>query len=737
MQHWLSHIRGDISGGILSAAVAVPLAMGYGMFALVALGESYFATGALAGLYTAFIVAITCVLLGDRSTTVYAPRINSTFFLGLLVYGLVHSELPLLRSAGAPLILAMVLAVILLGGFFEAVFGLLKLGTLIRFAPHPVMAGFQNAAALLLFLVQLGNVFGFDRNMPFTQVPAHAGSIKPLSVAVACVTFAVMWNARRILPKIPPVLTGVAVGSALYYGLRAVGLGEYLGPVILSEPHAAMDHALVLQAFANAWGSEILPLLPTIVGGALALATIASIDALLCARLVTPLGERRDDEDRLLLRLGIGNAVAASFGGITSGLNIGPSLINRAAGARTPLAVLVNAAAIVCACTLLFPALGQIPRVALSAVIMVVAVQHFDLWTLQLAREAFASNVDSRKSALLELLVVVAVATVSVVLDILLAVMIGVIIAVGLFVLSMSRSVIRRAYRCGAVRSRTSRTAEEREVLSSHGDAILVLELQGPLFFGTGETLASEIDTQLKTDARWIILDLKRVAEIDSTGARTFLDIDAMIHRRRSKLLLAAPDHSRAMARLNSLGLARAVGADRIFPDVDRAIEQAEKDLLRERLCEQAESEEIPLSRIGLLHGFDAFEIAEAAHYLTRVCYRQGSAVFREGEPGRELFMIVQGTASAYLGLAGGGQVRLATFAPGTIFGELALLDQGTRSATIVADTDLVCYSLSRADFAALSANAPAAAIKLLQGLGRELSGRLRSANRTIHELEA
>ena len=84
MTAWLSNLRGDIIGGIVSAVVATPLAMGYGMFAFVALGESYFASGALAGLYTAFIVAIVCVLLGDKSTTVYAPRITSTFFLGLV-----------------------------------------------------------------------------------------------------------------------------------------------------------------------------------------------------------------------------------------------------------------------------------------------------------------------------------------------------------------------------------------------------------------------------------------------------------------------------------------------------------------------------------------------------------------------------------------------------------------------------------------------------------------------------
>ena len=111
MAAWLSNLRGDVVGGIVSAAVATPLAMGYGMFAFVALGESYFASGALAGLYTALVVAILCVLLGDKSTTVYAPRITSTFFLGLLIYGLVHSDIPAIKSGGTSLILAITFSI--------------------------------------------------------------------------------------------------------------------------------------------------------------------------------------------------------------------------------------------------------------------------------------------------------------------------------------------------------------------------------------------------------------------------------------------------------------------------------------------------------------------------------------------------------------------------------------------------------------------------------------------------
>ena len=127
-------------------------------------------------------------------------------------------------------------------------------------------------------------------------------------------------------------------------------------------------------------------LLPTIVGGALALATIASIDALLCSKLLARRGEPKVDGDRLLVRIGTANALCATHGGITGGLNIGPSRDNKAAGGRTPVSALVNAYAVLVTLLVLFPALSYLPCVALSAVIVVIAIQHFDPWTMRLAR---------------------------------------------------------------------------------------------------------------------------------------------------------------------------------------------------------------------------------------------------------------------------------------------------------------------------------------------------------------
>src|SRR6476620_4286556 len=206
--------RADLIAGLVSSTLAIPLAMAFGMFAFVTLCAEYFAYGAMAGLISAAIAGLVCVLLGDRSTRVRAPRITMTFFLGLLLYSLSHSPATADAEPDVAATLLVFFAIILLGGLFQALFGLMRLGSLIKYAPHPVMAGFQNMAAVLLFLVQLSNVLGYDRTISFTQVFQHIGDAKPLNVLVSAVTFIAMWNAKRFAGRAPPLLVGIGCGLA-------------------------------------------------------------------------------------------------------------------------------------------------------------------------------------------------------------------------------------------------------------------------------------------------------------------------------------------------------------------------------------------------------------------------------------------------------------------------------------------------------------------------------------------
>ncbi|HEY0223325.1 MAG TPA: SulP family inorganic anion transporter [Pseudolabrys sp.] len=730
---WIQDLRKDVGGGLVSAALAIPLSLGFGMFVFVTLGDQYFAHGAVAGLISAFVAGAVCILLGDRSAIIYAPRITTTFFLGLLLASLVHSADPDLQSAPASFKLLVLFSIIMLGGLFQALFGLLRLGTLIKFAPHPVMAGFQNMAAALLFLVQLGNVLGYDHNVRFTRALGEIAAAKPLSVVVAVITFAATWHARRITTKVPPLLIGLVIGLMAYYGLALAGLSSALGPV-MGLPDAAIARPAPYYEIADpAIVQHLAGLARTIVPGALALAIIAAIDAMLCAKLASRPGDPRRDSNRMLVRLGLANAASAAVGGITTGINIGPSVANRAFGGHSWISVAVNAAVLLVTVLFLVPAISYLPRAVLSALIMVVAVQHIDPWSKQAAVRLFGARTAQKGALALDLGVALVVSILSITVDIVTAVFLGLVLAVSLFVLRMSRSSIRRRYRCDTVRSRKARGSEDMAILEKDGASILAIELQGALFFGSAERLAQDIDAETAQAAQWVILDLRRVTEIDSTGVRILADIDADLTRRGIKLMLVVGDNSENGERLAELPTRR-------LPDVDRAIEWAEDDLLKSktdaREAEDASAVELPLEQVSLLRQFTPDQIALLRPYFQHAVWPAGSTIFKEGDPGSHLFFVTRGRASVRL-LSPGRNIRLATFAPGSVFGELALLDQGPRSATVTADEEVTTWALSEDSFKALQAEEPGIAIQILAALGRELSGRLRRANMTIHQLEA
>jgi anti-anti-sigma regulatory factor len=460
------------------------------------------------------------------------------------------------------------------------------------------------------------------------------------------------------------------------------------------------------------------------------------MDALLCTKLVTPLGGKRVDGDRLLVRLGLGNIVSACFGGITGGINIGASLSNRAFGARTPLSVLINAVVVLSVSSVLFPVVSYIPRVVLSAVIMVVAIQHIDPWSIDLVRRVGTRASQHRGLMLLDLLVVAVVAVLSVTINIVLAVFIGFVIAIALFIVRMSRSNIRRSYRCDNIHSRKTRTQAKLALLEKHGADILVLELQSVLFFGSAEMLSDHVDRAPAATTRTIVLDMRRVTEIDATGARVLAEIHAILTGKNQRLALALAKNTETFARLSEAGVLEAIGADCIFEDIDRAIEWAEDNVIRAN-TQVGKDDEVALEHVDLLAALTSSEMESIKDYTQCTTFDRGKIIFSEGDAGKELFIITKGHASAYLDQPDGRDVRLATFAPGSVFGELAILDAGPRSASLVADDEVTCYVLSEAQFAVLARDAPGVAIKLLSGLGCELSKRLRRANRTIQQLES
>ena len=182
-------------------------------------------------------------------------------------------------------------------------------------------------------------------------------------------------------------------------------------------------------------------------------------------------------------------------------------------------------------------------------------------------------------------------------------------------------------------------------------------------------------------------------------------------------------------------GVLAALTRSRVFADTDQALEWAEDMLIARALGENARLEDYPLSSMTVFAGLDGEQLHAVRERLELRRFEAGTDVFTQGSESDEMFIIIRGSASVRIAIEG-RETRLVTFAPGTVFGELALLDTEPRSATVRADSQLACYSLSRAGFEDLTRARPDAAILVLTNLGRELSSRLRLSNRIIYQLE-
>jgi SulP family sulfate permease len=735
---WLARLQGDALGGFAAAILTIPVSMGYGILALSALGPDQLAHGILAGLYAPVLGCIVAFLLGANTTMIYSPRSIVTFLIGSLVLtGMVQSSVPFFRNATPQTLLSLVFLLVFLAGMIQVAFGFLGLGTWVKYVPAPVIAGFANAAALLIFLSQLDSLFGFPSHVVPWTLPLHLADMKLPNLLVGVITCALVIKGARITKAVPPTLLGMGGGLASYYLFKLAGLDAYLGPVVGAIPFSWPNPHYFGEFAALVTSSEAWPAMPVILSGALSLALIASLDGVLCARLCEADSGNRVQTNRELVRLGAGNMVAAGFGGIANGINLGSSFANHRSGARSPVSLLIHAGVILLAIMVISPLVGYLPRVVIAGMLTAVAIQLVDRWSVASFVRLLKGGFSSPQLVALDLLVIIAVAAAAVAFNVVVAVAVGIAVTILFFLFRMSKSVIRRTYRCDVVHSRRSRNAAQSDLLRGHSSKIVVFELEGPLFFGTAENLGAAVEEALRQPTSHVVLDLKRVRDIDSTGAKIILQVHDRLKKAGVALLVSSLEQgTRLEGFMNDMGLHNALTASSLFRDSDRAIEWAEDRLLRELADDSRFGAEVGLEQFGILWRLDARELEVLAKSVEEKTYSQGDIVFREGDTSRDLYLISEGSASVHLRLPGAqGDTRLTTFSPGTVFGELALLDQQVRSATVEADGPLVCHVLPHEAFERMAQVEPTVAMKVLAGIGRELGNRLRRASRTIFEL--
>ncbi len=294
---------------------------------------------------------------------------------------------------------------------------------------------------------------------------------------------------------------------------------------------------------------------------------------------------------------------------------------------------------------------------------------------------------------------------------------------------SSGPSVVRRSYRATTVRSKRDRGAVPTEALRRGGEMIAVFELQGDLFFATAEALSRAVEPELGP-ALYLVLGCRRVGYIDHGAFEVLADLVELAQASGLVAVLAE-----ASAMLENDMVPASIAALRSFGDLDSALEWCE-DRVLEALAVPSEPTETVLGDQELLHGLDAGALAVLTGRTEAQSFARGTHVFSEGDPADRMFFLIAGRVSVQLPV-GDHTRRLASIGPGSAFGEMALLDEGSRSSTVVADEDCECRALSRHALTEME-HGPGSEIVpvLFKNLAKSLSRRLRETNEMVRALE-
>jgi sulfate permease, SulP family len=743
-----SNLKGDLSGAVTAAVLTIPQCIGYGIIVFAPLGVAFAPSGALLGLYTAVFAGFFAAWLGGNPVQITGPKAPETLVLATVVVFLVmNRHLPALPGPLAPrtaVVIGLVSITILIGGIFQLCLGALRLGNLIKYVPYPVVAGFTNGIAFILVEKQLGPLLGLTHGTGFIAVFNHLTNIEPLTVVVGVCTLTAIFLGPRWLKAVPGSITGLATGTVVYYGLGALVGFSSLGPVIgrISTRWPAPEVYVNLLRAENL--HYVRTALPYLVIPGLMLGILGSLESLLTCVASDHATGLRHRSNRELMAQGIGNLVSSCFGGIFAAGSVPRTLANFKAGGRTSLAGMMSSVIILLVIVVLGPLVGKIPLAVIAGIIMAVAVTLVDKGTINIIQTLFAQARRHRKISfkrerdlLFDLFISLVVAVITISVNLIVAVGFGIVVASLLFISKMSKSIIRRRYRGDAVHAKKRRLASDNAMLLKEGRKIMVFELHGPLFFGSAESLAAEVEQAWNT-ADYCILDMKRVNEIDSTGASIVLHMIQNAAKRGKHLLVSyMKDNPGLWKFIGIVDLNRVLQQGKFFPDTDLALEWAEEHLLAQVAPSCNLARVISLEQMEIAQGFTAAELDILRERLKARTYQKGEIIIREGEPTRDLFLLTKGSLTIKAHLPHKHRLRrVFTFDAGVIVGEMALLDAKPRSADVWAEEDSEVLILPYQEFMTLSEAAPEVALKLILHVAQVLSSNLRRNSRELQALE-
>lgn len=537
----------DLMAGIIVGIVALPLAIAFGIASGVGPAE---------GLITAVVAGFIISLLGGSRVQIGGP--TGAFIV--IIYGIIQ------EFGLGGLMVATVMAGILL-----VLMGVFKLGNVIKFVPYPVIVGFTGGIALTIFSSQINDLFGLG----ITDVPANFidkwicyfqnfSHINWWALGIGVASVLIIVYTPKVSKKIPGSLVAILVMTVLGWVLETYA---HVGSITTIGDLYALPKGIPapkLPALQLAEGQNFVDLLRTLFPAAFTIAMLGAIESLLSAMVADgAIGDKHDSNTELIGQ-GVANIVSPFFGGIPATGAIARTMTNINNGGRTPVAGLVHAVVLLLILLLLGPLVGYIPMPCLAGVLVVVAY-NMSGW------RSFVSLAKNPKSDFAVLLVTFFL---TVVFDLTIAIEIGLLLAIVLFLKRTNETTVIRSFHDEIDPAENLDVAiHEEKLLIPQG--VEVYEIDGPYFFG----IANKFDEIMKAvaDAPKVrIIRMRKVAFIDSTGIHNLENLCLQSQKAGIRVILSGVN-PHVHSTLLKAGLIDLLGDENVCSHINIALQQARK----------------------------------------------------------------------------------------------------------------------------------------------------------------
>lgn len=528
-------IRNDIFAGISVGVIALPLALAFAIGSGVAPEQ---------GLYTAIIAGFLISLLGGSRVQIGGP----TGAFVVIVYAVIQ------RHGYEGLAIATFIAAILM-----ILMGLARFGILLKFIPYPVTTGFTTGIALVIFTSQLKDFFGlniahvspeFLEKCKGLCLYAHTWNWTATCIAVG--TLAAIFLFRRYFPKLPGTIIAIIMATLIVslFNLPMETIETKFGSIPRMLPEPTWPH-ITLERIR-----EVFP-------DAITIALLGSIESLLSAVIADGITGHRHRSNGELVAQGFANIGSVIFGGIPATGAIARTSANIRLGAKTPLAGMVHAVTLLLLMVLLAPVASKIPLAALAAVLVYVAWNMSEL-------PHFISILKGKNS---DALVLVITFLLTVLIDLTVAVQVGVILSAFLFVKHMTDATMVQTCKV-LIDENAHETAEARdaEILFRKDipENVEIFEIKGPFFYSVSDQLEEAL-LQCESHISVFILRMRHVPLVDATGINALKKFAKKCKERKITFIMSGV-RPELLEMFKKSGLVQHVGEENIFPHIDAAL---------------------------------------------------------------------------------------------------------------------------------------------------------------------